>query len=143
MSLSALSVRSNINGRTHSAGGVVLLSSRLLVVRDRASSEIDHNTLSKYDIRKDWRFIAPTRVDGSPTCNTFAQSASTSPWRFHEFKDREASRNRRSPLASVSGKRDFVRIIKDINFVRYSDSGKSAPRTGYTSPNYAFADQPA
>lgn len=47
----------NINGRTHTAGGVVLIASRLLVVRDRQrpvakGADLNRSQHSKNDIRK-------------------------------------------------------------------------------------------
>ena len=59
--------------------------------------EIDHNILSKYDIRKDWRFIAHNKQRGLANLQYIRHGrfyiimASKG---FHEFKDREAKRIR-------------------------------------------------
>jgi hypothetical protein len=60
-------------------------------------AEIDHNILSKYDIRKDWRFIAHNKQRGLANLQYIRHGrfyiimASKG---FHEFKDREAKRIR-------------------------------------------------
>jgi hypothetical protein len=67
-------------------------------------AEIDHNILSKYDIRKDWRFIAHNKQRGVANLQYFRHGRfyiiiATNG--FHEFKDRESKRIRDARNCSI------------------------------------------
>jgi len=60
-------------------------------------TEIDHNILSKYDIRKDWRLIAHNKSRGLANLQYIRHGRFyiiMATKGFHEFKDREAKRIR-------------------------------------------------
>ena len=60
-------------------------------------TEIDHNILSKYSIRKDWRFIAHNKSRGLANLQYIRHGRFyiiMATKGFHEFKDREAKRIR-------------------------------------------------
>ena len=68
------------------------------IVPDRKEPhEIDHNILTKYDIRKDWRFIAHNKHRGLANLQYIRHGRFyiiMATKGFHEFKDREAKRIR-------------------------------------------------
>jgi hypothetical protein len=91
-------------------------------------TEIDHNILSKYDIRKDWRFIAHNKQRGLANLQYIRHGrfyiimASKG---FHEFKDREAKRIRDARHCPIL----IPRLAPS------SDVDRSSPRRG-KSPSF-------
>ncbi len=68
-----------------------------IVPERKDSAEIDHNILSKYDIRKDWRFIAHNKHRGLANLQYIRHGRFyiiMATKGFHEFKEREAKRIR-------------------------------------------------
>ena len=68
-----------------------------IVPERKEPTEIDHNILSKYDIRKDWRFIAHNKSRGLANLQYIRHGRFyiiMATKGFHEFKDREAKRIR-------------------------------------------------
>ena len=68
-----------------------------IVPDHKAPAEIDHNILTKYDIRKDWRFIAHNKSRGIANLQYIRHGRFyiiLSTKGFHEFKDREHKRIR-------------------------------------------------
>ena len=68
-----------------------------IVPERKEPTEIDHNILSKYDIRKDWRFIAHNKNRGLANLQYIRHGRFyiiMATKGFHQFKDREAKRIR-------------------------------------------------
>lgn len=68
-----------------------------IVPERKEPAEIDHNIISKYDIRKDWRFIAHNKSRGLANLQYIRHGRFyiiMATKGFHEFKDREAKRIR-------------------------------------------------
>ncbi|MEM7316694.1 MAG: hypothetical protein AAF497_26470, partial [Planctomycetota bacterium] len=96
--------------------------------------EVDHNIITKYDIRKDWRFIAHNKARGLANlqyirCGRFYVIMATKG--KHEFKQREAKRIRdnRKPATPI--------LIPRLPVVRNDDETRSAKQCSPRFDGYA------